>query len=232
MIITRNAPIGVIDSGIGGLSLLKELTKKYSNENYIYFADNAYMPYGNKGSRTLKRRLLHLCNYLIDEFNVKLIILACHTASVACVDYLKKQLAIPIYGLNLKKWTGEDYKVLCTRLACKSYTDLNCCACNKLAQDIEDNIFDINTLKRKINNVLAKINVSENNIVLGCTHYELVAKYFKVIMSNKNYILPCKEFVSELEFIKSTNNRRGDILMISSIPTKAYIDKLWKVFGK
>lgn len=232
MISTRNAPIGVIDSGIGGLSMLKELTKSYPNENYIYFADNAFMPYGNRGSKTLNKRLLHLSNYLINEFDVKLIILACHTASIGCLEYLKKQLSVPVYGLSLEKWEGSSYKILCTKFSSKRYANSNCCACNRLAQCIEENIFDADTLKRRIGNTLSKINSIEHNIVLGCTHYELVAKYFKLAIPNKSFILPCKELVKDINFVKSTNKKNGDILMLCTMPTKAYIDKLWKVFNK
>ena len=81
MNIQRFAPIGVIDSGIGGLSLLKSLVSKYPNENYIYLADNLNMPYGNKSKKWIVSRICELINYLYDNFNVKLVILACNTAS-------------------------------------------------------------------------------------------------------------------------------------------------------
>ncbi len=230
MNIVKNSPIAIIDSGIGGLALLKEISRKYPNENYIYLADNQYMPYGNKGATFLKKRLLELVQYLIDDFNVKMAILACHTASAVSLDYVQKHCKIPVLGLNLNNFSTSSNKIICTRLTAKKYTNLDICACTKLASIIEDNIFDINTLKRRIAKTLDRAEILEHNIVLGCTHYELVANVFKALYPNKNFVLPCKEFVSNLRLDNNHSDKRGDILMISSLATKAYIDKLWKVF--
>ncbi|MBQ3502861.1 MAG: hypothetical protein IJA72_04290, partial [Clostridia bacterium] len=136
--------------------MLKELAKSHPTENYIYFADNAYMPYGSKSARSIKVRLLHLCNYLVNEFNVKLIILACHTASAVGLDYLTKQLNVPIFGLNLDKWTIGEYRIICTKLTNKYYLNSNAVACNNLAKEIDDNYFDASILNRKIMNIISK----------------------------------------------------------------------------
>ena len=101
MNISRFAPIGVIDSGIGGISMLKELQKKYISENYIYLADNQHMPYGNKSSKFLCRRVLDLVNYLVTSYNVKFVILACNTASVCCLSYLNKHSPVKVLGLDI-----------------------------------------------------------------------------------------------------------------------------------
>lgn len=230
MNITRNAPIGVIDSGIGGLSLLKSLTNKYPNENYIYLADNQNMPYGNKSSKWLVNRVSELINYLYENFNVKLVILACNTASITSLEYVQSKAPVKVIGLKLNSHPKEDYKILCTRLSSKKYSELNTYPCVKLASEIEDNFFDIKTLKNKITRTMFKANIAENNIVLGCTHYELVAKIFKHLYPNKNFILPGDEFVKGLDLERPSISTRGDILMISTLATKSYIDKLWKIF--
>ena len=230
MNITRNAPIGLIDSGIGGLAMLKALTQKYPSENYIYLADNLNMPYGNKTSKFIKNRLLELVNYLHTTFNVKLVILACNTASISALDYVSKHSPVQVIGLDWKHLAKSNYSIICTKLASKCASNLNIHVCNKLASIIEDNIFDIQYLKRTINNTLTKANIVEQNIVLGCTHYELVAKYFNKAFPDKNFILPCKQFVDKLQLNKPANSTKGDILMIATLPTKSYIDKLWKIF--
>ena len=230
MNISRNAPIGVIDSGIGGLSLLKELTKLYKHESYVYFADNAYMPYGNKSVKVLKNRLVEICNYLIDTFNVKVIIIACHTASAVCLTYLQRKINVPVLGIGLENLIDDNCKIICTRATSKVYKDYNTIPCNTLAQNIEDNIFNITSLRRKIFKAISKANISETNIVLGCTHYELVAKHFQVQFTDKNFILPCKQWAKSIPINKSTSDKVGDVLMISSLATKSYIDKLWKIF--
>ena len=230
MNIVRNSPIAIIDSGIGGISLLKQITKKYPGENYIYIADNEYMPYGNKSATFLKNRLLELVRYLIDTFSVKMVILACHTASVVSLKYLKNNVDIPVLGLNLNDYNAPNHKIICTKLTAKKYTNLEVCACSRLAGIIEDNIFDIQTLKRRIAKMLDRAEIDENNIVLGCTHYELVANVFKQLYPNKNFVLPCKEFVNSLNLAKPNGATKGDILMLSTLATKSYIDKLWKIY--
>lgn len=233
MNINRNLPIAIIDSGIGGLSLLKEISQKYPNENYIYLADNQYMPYGNKSAKFIKTRLLELINQLYNTFDIKLVILACNTASITSLEYLNKHSPVKVMGLNIRGLTDtleSNYRVLCTKLSSKGYNDLNVYPCTRLAKDIEENIFDISTLNRKIKNVLNKANITESNIILGCTHYELVASKFKALEPNKNFILPCREFVKDLHINKPNIGVKGDILMISTLATKSYIDKLWKIF--
>ncbi|MFQ6724172.1 MAG: glutamate racemase [Clostridia bacterium] len=230
MNIQRFAPIGVIDSGIGGLSLLKNLVKKYSAENYIYLADNLHMPYGNKSKTWIIDRIGELINYLYDNFNVKLIVLACNTAS-SCLEQINKISPVKVIGLDLKSCIVDDYNILCTKLTAKNYSGLNTYPCNRLAEYIEDNIFDQKALGRYIKRVINKADIAEQNIILGCTHYELILKHFKAILPNKNYILPCDKFVLDLTLNKpNISNIKGDILMISTLSTKSYIDKLWKIF--
>ena len=225
------SPVAILDSGIGGLSLLKILTQKYPNENYIYFADNQYMPYGNKSKKWLITRIKQLINYLYETFNVKLVILACNTASITMVDEVKGCLPVKVVGLNLNSLTLTDCKVICTKRCCMGYRHLNTYSNNKLATYIEEYIFDINNLTRKINRIVNKVNIEERNIILGCTHYELVADIFKTLYPDKNFILPCKEFVNNLKIeLPNSSNAKGDIVMLSSLSTKSYIDKLWKIF--
>lgn len=223
-----NLPIGVIDSGIGGLAMLKELSKKYSSENYIYLADNAYMPYGNKSASFIKARLLELVNYLVDEFNVKLVILACNTASITALEYLNKHSPVQVLGLDLNDLAVGDYKIICTKQSSKGYKHLNTYACNTLASVIEDNIFDKPNLKRKLKTIMKKASINESNIILGCTHYELVSNVFSKEFADKNFVLPCKEFVSKLKL--NSHSENGSVIMLATLSTKAYIDKLWKIF--
>ena len=227
----NSSPIALIDSGIGGLSLLKELVKKYPNENYIYLADNLNMPYGNKSKRWLVLRLNDLINDLYDKFNVKLVILACNTASTTYLQQLNISSPVKVIGLDLNSCVTSDYNILCTRLTSKNCSNLNTLPCSKLASFIEDNIFDKQAINRYIKRVVNKLTINEQNLILGCTHYELVASEFKMLLPNKNIILPCKEFVDNLKLdIPNKTSQIGDILMLSTLSTKSYIDKLWKIY--
>ncbi len=228
----RNSPIGLIDSGIGGLSLLKNLVKKYNNENYIYLADNLNMPYGNKSAKFLRNRILELVDYLYSTFNVKLVIIACNTASITTLDYVCKQSPIPVFGLDLNNLIkNADTTIICTKLSAKHYTNFNTYPSVTLARDIEDNIFDSFTLKRKVNRLITKANIDTKNVVLGCTHYELVQKEFNKALPDRKIILPSERFVEDFIISKpNISDTQGDILMLATLPTKSYIDKLWKIF--
>ena len=232
MNIQRNSPIGLIDSGIGGLSLLKPLVQKYTNENYVYLADNLYMPYGTKRVSWLATRVSELVKYLYNTFDVKLVILACNTASVATLEQINKTSPVKVVGLNINDVVTSDCQILCTKVTAKKYTNLNVYPCSKLASYIEDNFFDKKAIKRYLKRVFNKASIQENNIILGCTHYELIEEEFKCIMPNKRFVLPCKEFVDNFTLDKpNLNQSKGDILMISTLATKSYIDKLWTIFN-
>ena len=90
-----NRPIGIFDSGIGGLTVLKQLKKKFPKESFIYIGDTAHLPYGNKSKATIIDCSELICQYLISQ-QVKLIIIACNTASSLALNSLKKKFNIPI----------------------------------------------------------------------------------------------------------------------------------------
>ena len=77
-----NAPIGVFDSGLGGLTVLNELKKVLPNESFIYFGDNAHLPYGNKSAESIIDYSQQIVKFLLSH-NVKCIVIACNTASAA-----------------------------------------------------------------------------------------------------------------------------------------------------
>ena len=90
-----NRPIGVFDSGIGGLTVVDSLINQLPNEKIIYFGDTARLPYGNKSSKSIRQFSEQITQWLIQQ-NCKLIIIACNTASSLASDYLKNLFDIPI----------------------------------------------------------------------------------------------------------------------------------------
>ena len=85
----RNMPIGVFDSGLGGLTVLKALQKTLPNESFIYIGDTAHVPYGNKSKSSIIHYSTTLSNFLINTYNVKMIIVACNTASAIAITTLQ-----------------------------------------------------------------------------------------------------------------------------------------------
>mgnify|MGYP000042079532 CR=1 FL=1 len=90
--IDRESPIGVFDSGIGGLTVAREIMRQIPNEKIVYFGDTARVPYGNKSKETVTRFSRQIVRFL-ETHHVKTIVVACNTASAYALDELEKQMA-------------------------------------------------------------------------------------------------------------------------------------------
>lgn len=172
MINKLNPTVAIIDSGIGGVAVLKQIISKYKAGNYIYFADNLYMPYGNKNRTWLNKRVNKLVKLLNEKYKVDLIIIACNTAST-CVDENDYKNVITMkFNKNLTYFT--------TSLTKKNLPKNNVIDDKNLAKLIEKNIFN----KEKLDKIIqkqVKIHMLDKQLsfVLGCTHFELVYEVFK-----------------------------------------------------
>ena len=91
----KNKPIGIFDSGLGGLTVFKAIRKSLPLENLIYFGDTAHVPYGNKSPETVTKYSLAIAKFLAKK-NIKLLVVACNSASSTALNALKKQIKIPI----------------------------------------------------------------------------------------------------------------------------------------
>ena len=96
--------VGLFDSGVGGLSVLKRLMEKYPNNEYIYFGDTKNLPYGSKSIEELKILAKNNIEFLL-KFNVDIIVIACGTVSSNCLDYLKDNYID--YSNNLTRATSK-----------------------------------------------------------------------------------------------------------------------------
>ena len=95
----NNNPIGVFDSGIGGLTVLKKIIEILPNENYIYYADTDNVPYGTKPKDEVKKYINDAVDFLISK-KVKAIVIACNTATAIAAEELRKKYDIPIIGIE------------------------------------------------------------------------------------------------------------------------------------
>lgn len=95
---TDPRPIGVFDSGVGGLTVLRALCERFPNENFIYLGDTARVPYGTKSSRTVERYTLQVSDFLLER-GVKALVAACNTASALGLGALRAQVEIPVVGV-------------------------------------------------------------------------------------------------------------------------------------
>jgi glutamate racemase len=94
-----DAPIGVLDSGLGGLSIVRALQSSLPNERILYYADSAFCPYGERDNAFIRQRTLSIANTL-EEQGAKAIVIACNTACAASLDAVREKTSVPVIGLE------------------------------------------------------------------------------------------------------------------------------------
>ena len=219
--------VGIFDSGMGGLTVLKSLIDKYPNNHYIYFGDTLNLPYGNKSIEELKKLSSNIVEFMISK-HVDMIIIACGTISSNCYSYLKEKYDVPIYDIlsptieYLKETKLTNTGVIATSNTIKSgifnsLTDYQI-ECPLFVPLIEDGKIDSEDMK---NAIMEYLNAKKiDNLVLGCTHYPLIVPKLKEVLGNINYInmgevlanklvLENKYYVLELYFSKINENIRN-----------------------
>ncbi len=170
--------IAVLDSGVGGLSVLSELTKAFPNERFLYFGDNDKAPYGNRTDHDLWSITLNNIIYVL-SFNVKALVVACNTLSVTILERIRAFVSVPCFGVfpPVERCLVEGDKTLListvkTAEKFVRYENLRVIGLPNLVKDIENNLFSLNkvNIKRHIPNR----NICCETLILGCTHYNFV----------------------------------------------------------
>ena len=226
-------PIAVIDSGIGGLKLCKKIQQHFKNENIIYFADDDYMPYGNKTVKQLNNRLKFIIDYLKTTFHIKMAVLACNTISAIFLKS-KSKFDIPIFVVSP---TEFNLPIISTKMTAKLYKTSNCLPIPKLASEIENNFFDSKKLTKYLK-FIGKIYHFDkyNQLVLGCTHYELISKYFKEIFPHITFLSPTEKTLKEIIKSNILSNFqpkiKGTTYLMCSSQKQSYIQKLNLIFNE
>jgi glutamate racemase len=195
--------IGVMDSGVGGISVLKHIHALLPHENLIYFADSKYAPYGNKTAEEITARCMEIADFLLQK-EVKSLVVACNTATAAAIDALRETFDIPIIGMEpAVKPAAEASKngvigVLATVGTLKSAqfaallesygrnVKVVTQACVGLVECIEHGELDMPATKALIASYTAPLLAEgADTIVLGCTHYPFVKHVIQEIVSDK-----------------------------------------------
>ena len=206
--INKHLPIGVFDSGIGGLTVLDKLLEILPNEDYVYVGDTINLPYGTKTPERLKEIVSGVANYLVDV-PVKAIVIACNTAT-ANSHHLNETIDIPVIGVieptaKAALAVSENIMVLATNVTIESneYQDIinkyrkdekanqYYVKCSEFVDAIEAN--NINTesshklVRDKLENYLDK---KVDVIILGCTHFGLYSNELKALFPDA-VLMPC-----------------------------------------
>ncbi len=186
------APIGVFDSGVGGLSILGDIRQLLPHEALLYVADSAHAPYGPKGEEFIRARCAHIMQFFL-RVQVKAVVLACNTATAAAIAEMRRQYAIPIIGVEpaLKpaaalsrsgvigvlatSGTIASDKFLQLQSRFVAQVEIITRACPGLVENIEQLVPNAAALDRMLKEFIQPmLDRGVDTLVLGCTHYCLV----------------------------------------------------------
>ncbi len=190
---SNSAPIGVFDSGMGGLTVVRELMNQLPNESIIYFGDTARVPYGPKSPDTVLRYSREITSYLKGE-GVKALIVACNTATAHALPALRREFDIPIVGViepgaraAAAVTKSKKVGVIGTAGTIKSRAyekeiknllpdvELTAQACALFVPLVEEGWVDTEPTRAIARNYLAPfVSAEVDTLVLGCTHYPLM----------------------------------------------------------
>src|SRR3989475_8429521 len=188
-------PIGVFDSGIGGLTVVKALRDLLPNENIFYLGDTARVPYGNKSAETVERYSLELAGMLTRE-NAKVLVVACNTVSSVSIPKLRANVSVPVIGViepgaqaAIATTRNRHVGVIGTRATIRSgayenalralnvHAQVSSRACPLLVPLIEEGLLDDKVTDQVIARYLnPMISDGIDTLVLGCTHYPLLTR--------------------------------------------------------
>lgn len=245
-ILSNNNPIGIFDSGFGGLTVMSAINKVLPSENLIYFGDTAHIPYGTKSQNAILKFSKEITSFLIKN-RVKLIVVACNTASALALPVLEKTLKVPIIGViapgaRAAIDASKNFRIgiIGTEgtIGSKSYPK----AINKLAKAkiyqqacpllvplveegwIDEEITD-RTVKKYIKPLLAK---KIDTLVLGCTHYPLLRKTLErnldkniiLVDSATSTALEVKRILDKKSLLASKNGKKYLKFYVSDNPEK------------
>jgi glutamate racemase len=204
----KQKPIGVFDSGIGGLTVVKRLASTLPNENIIYFGDTARVPYGSKSNSTVIEYSIQNTKFLLQK-NIKALVVACNTASSIAIPDLKKMFDIPIIGMiepgsrmALSKTHNKKIGVIGTRATISNLAySKEIKRLNEKAEVFEKPcplfvpLAEEGWIKHRATYEIAEEYLKElreeeiDTLVLGCTHYPILTEVIqKVIGPNVSLI--------------------------------------------
>ena len=237
-----NNPIGIFDSGVGGLSVLREIRVQMPNENIIYFGDQAHVPYGARSMEQIQNFSEGITKFLL-KYNSKIIVVACNTASAAALKYLRETFPdVQFVGMEpaikpaaektqTKKvgvlatpatFQGALYASVVERFA--SDVEIFQNTCSGLVNQIEAGELDSDKTKKILEDaLLPMLEKNIDTVVLGCTHYPFVIPLIeKIVGENVRVIDPAPavakqtEHLLESKSLRNQSDEKGNVQFFTS----------------
>ncbi len=218
MQLNKSQPIGIFDSGAGGLTVASAVRKLLPNEKIIYFGDTAHLPYGDKSSETVKTYSLRITDFLLEK-NCKIILIACNTASAAAYEVVKEKVADKAVVLNVIEPATEyvakhsNFKkigVIGTKGTVSSGTysnNINALSPEKevvslatplLVPMIEEGFIYDNISNSIIKEYLSKPELDGiDSLILACTHYPIIKNQIRKFYNFKTSVIDSSEVVAK-----------------------------------
>lgn len=231
MVENSEMAIGLLDSGVGGLTVALELFKSLPKENIVYYGDTLHLPYGPKKLSLVRSYVEKIINYLINEKKVKAIIIACNTATSAALEYVKQKFDIPIFGIikraavkAVSLTQKEKIAVIGTAGTIKSrayqeviassnkeikvYTKI----CPEFVTLVEAGIFKGPKVKKVAESYLKTLKISGiDTLILACTHFPYLTPIISDLMGPQvKLVNPASELAAELK------NTLADLSLLNS----------------
>ena len=226
IVMDKNAPIGVFDSGVGGLTVAREIMRQIPNERIVYFGDTARLPYGSKSKDNIIKYSRQIIRFLQTE-NVKAIVVACNTASALALDEMQQEFDLPIIGVvkpgakvaaettknkrigligtdsNIRSGVYTKHikslrpDVCVFEKACPLFVPL-------VAEGWLHDSITVQVAERYLSELKEK---QIDTLIMGCTHYPLIRSTLgKIMGDNVNLVNPAYETAIELKNLLNRDN--------------------------
>lgn len=225
-----NEPIGVFDSGVGGLTVAREIMRQLPEESMIYFGDTARVPYGSKSKDTIIRYSRQIVNFLLSK-GVKAVVVACNTASALALTELQREYIVPIIGMvqpgavaAMKATKNKNIGIIGTNATIKSgqygtylrkldpKVTVVTKACPLFVPLVEEGFKEHVVTQEVIEYYLESMRSTDiDAMILGCTHYPLLRSKIRAYMGDKIQIVnPAYETAMDLKKLLHEQDMEND----------------------
>lgn len=227
--VNRDLPIGIFDSGVGGLTVLKEIRALMPHEGIIYLGDTARVPYGTRSEETIKRYSAECANFLCNK-GIKLLVIACNTASAISLDYIKGLVSIPVIGViepgassAVRFTNNKKIGVIGTEATIKSMAyqkaihsidssiEVFSKACPLFVPLVEEGWTSGDVARKVVSIYLSDMLKSNIDcLVLGCTHYPLLKGVIRDVVGKDIFLID-----SAIETAKTVKSVLEDVDLVT-----------------
>jgi glutamate racemase len=242
----KEKPIGVFDSGVGGLTVVKRLIASLPNESIVYFGDTARVPYGSKSNETVIEYSIQNTKFLLQK-NVKAVVVACNTASSIAIDVLKKEFDVPIIGMiepgalsAIHNTKNNKIGVIGTRatinnkaysnqlLKLNNHLEVFEKACPLFVPLAEEGWINHRATYEIAEEYLSELKLKViDTLILGCTHYPILSKVIQEVIGENVKLIDSGVAASEVVRqeidrigLSTNSSAKGNIsLYVSDIST-------------